>query len=64
MLILIQLLGKHLEKENTESVKEQIRLRLLQQLTQSVLVKELKRLRDEAEVAIIIPVFQPPKSAS
>ena len=61
---LIQLLGIHFEEENTEPVKEQIRQRLLQQLTQSVLVKELKLLRDEAEVEIIIPVFQPPKSDS
>ena len=61
---LIQLLGKRFEEENTEPVKEQIRQRLLQRLTQSVLVKELKRLRDEAEVEIIIPVFQPPQSAS
>ena len=55
---LIQLQGKLMEDADPETLKQQIRLRLRQQLQQSVLTKELERLRDTADVEIINPVFQ------
>ena len=55
---LIQLQGKRMEDADPETLKQQIRLRLRQQLQQSVLTKELERLRDTADVEIINPVFQ------
>ena len=55
---LIQLQGKRMEDADPETLKQQIRLRLRQKLQQSVLTKELERLRDTADVEIINPVFQ------
>jgi len=47
-----------MEDADPETLKQQIRLRLRKQLQQSVLTKELERLRDTADVEIINPVFQ------
>ena len=55
---LVQLQGKRMEEADPKTLKQQIRLRLRQQLQQTVLSKELERLRDTADVEIINPVFQ------
>jgi hypothetical protein len=43
---------------NQEEQKEKVRAQLLQNLQQSLLTKELKRLRESAEIEVINPVFR------
>ena len=43
---------------NPEEQKENVRTQLLQNLQQSLLSKELKRLRESAEIEVINPVFR------
>ena len=43
---------------NTEEQKENVRTQLLQNLQQALLSKELKRLRESAEIEVINPVFR------
>ena len=44
--------------ENPEEQKENVRTQLLQNLQQALLSKELKRLRESAEIEVINPVFR------
>ena len=43
---------------NLEEQKENVRIQLLQNLQQALLRKELKRLRESAEIEVINPVFR------
>ena len=43
---------------NSEEQKENVRMQLLQNLKNSLLIKELKRLRESAEIEVINPVFR------
>ena len=43
---------------NSEEQKENVRTQLLQNLQQALLSKELKRLRESAEIEVINPVFR------
>ncbi|MBC8259081.1 MAG: SurA N-terminal domain-containing protein [SAR324 cluster bacterium] len=57
---LLQFKKRTLETENAVEQKEQLRIRLRQNLQQALLSKELKRLRESAAIEIINPVFRTP----
>jgi hypothetical protein len=55
---LIRFRKRTLAEENTKQQKENVRAQLRQSLQQSLLSKELKRLRDSAAIEVINPVFR------
>ena len=55
---LIRFRKRTLPDANLEEQKENVRKQLLQNMQQALLNKELKRLRESAEIEVINPVFR------
>ena len=60
---LIHFIKRSLSEDKAEEQKESVRRQLLQNMQQSLLSKELKRLRDSASIEVINPVFRAPGSS-